>query len=478
MRAQAPKVGQGGGQIMNHIEQLREIVGSAYIVTESKDLAVIGCDWTKVFKIDPLCAVLPASTAEVAEVVTYCHKHKIPVVPSGGRTGLAGGAAATNREVVISLTRMSRIEYVDATGMTICCEAGVTTQALQEAAKNVGLFFALDLAAKGSSQIGGNISTNAGGLKLIRYGGTREQVLGIEVVLPNGEVLDMMSSLRKNNTGYDLKQLFIGAEGTLGIVTRAVLRLMPQPRNLQLACMGVKDFAKIPAIMTLCNTEGAQITAFEFFTDVAHEIVLKHTPGARTPFDQRMPYYVILEVEEGPGGAKIMEALLETAFAQDLVVDAVIAQNSTQFRDLWNLRENITESISAHGQARKNDICLPIDKLAPFIAELNEVLATAPKELDLVLFGHIGDGNLHLNYVGAKSIAKDTFQALAREVEERVFAKLPKYRGSVSAEHGIGLLKKADLGLSRNRNELNLMVAIKNILDPHTLMNPGKIFDV
>ena len=463
-----------GSQLM---AALQKIVGDRNVVTEPKELQVLGCDWTKIFTVDPLAAVFPGSTEEVSAVMKLCHENRVSVVPSGGRTGLAGGAVAGNKEVVISLKRMTKIEPVDRVGLTVQCEAGVTTQAVQEAASAAGLFFALDLAAKGSSHIGGNIATNAGGLKLIRYGGMREQVLGLEVVLPDGSILDMNSRLRKNNTGYDLKQLFIGCEGTLGIVTRATLRLMAKPRHVQLSCIAVRDFSDITKILTISNMLGATITAFEFFTDVAHGIVLQHAQGARTPFQQRAPFYVILEVEDAAGGASVMEPLLEKLYEEGVCLDAVIAQNSAQFKDLWSLRENITESLSAHGHVRKNDISLPIDMLDAFIRELVDEVAKAPKDIEVVLFGHIGDGNLHINYVGPRSGDKNKFQDAARKVEERIFALLPKYRGSVSAEHGIGLLKKKDLSLSRSEAEINLMRGIKNLLDPAGIMNPGKIFD-
>jgi FAD/FMN-containing dehydrogenase len=459
------------------LDSLRKIVGDRYVVTDPAELQVLGCDWTKVFKVDPLVAVMPASTEEVSAVMKFCHANRISVVPSGGRTGLAGGAVAGNREVVISLSRMNKIHPVDKIGLTIECEAGATTQAVQEAAAAAGLFFGLDLAAKGSCHIGGNISTNAGGLKFIRYGGMREQVLGLEVVLPDGTVLDMNSSLRKNNTGYDIKQLFVGAEGTLGIVTRATLRLTAKPRNVQLACIGVKSFDNILEILTRCNMAGATITAFEFFTDVAHGIVLKHATGARTPFASRTPFYVILELEDAPGGGSIMETLLEGFLEDDVCLDAVIAHNSAQFKEFWGLRENITESLNAHGHVRKNDISLPVDKLAPFISELEAEVARAPKDIEIVLFGHIGDGNLHINYVGPKSGDKNEFQQKARNIEEKIFAILPKYKGSVSAEHGIGLLKKKDLKFSRSMDEIGFMKKIRAIIDPDGIMNPGKIFE-
>ena len=464
--------------LSNVLSALRKLVGDQHVVTDPSELQVLGCDWTKIFTVDPLAAVFPATTGEVSAVLQFCHKNHICVVPSGGRTGLAGGAVAGNQEIVLSLKRMAKIEPADCVGLTIQCEAGATTQAVQEAALAAGLFFALDLAAKGSSHIGGNIATNAGGLKLIRYGGMREQVMGLEVVLPDGTILDMNYRLRKNNTGYDLKQLFIGSEGTLGVVTRATLRLMPKPRNVQVACLGVKSFTDILGILTRCNQEGVAITAFEFFTDIAHGIVLKHAQGARTPFQERMPFYVILEVEEGPGQVSgVMESLLEKIFAEGICVDAVIAQNSAQFKELWSLRENITESLSAHGHVRKNDISLPIDQLDSFIAELQAEIARSPKDIEIVLFGHIGDGNLHINYVGPNSGDKNAFQLKSRQVEERIFALLPKYKGSVSAEHGIGLLKKKDLKFSRSEVEIKFMRALKNMVDPDGIMNPGKIFE-
>ena len=433
------------------LSDLRQLVGQANVLTSPSDLEAYGRDWTRVHQAKPSVIVLPASTAEVAAVVAYCQAKKLPIVPSGGRTGLAGAAVATNGEVVLSLSRMTKIEELDEVGQTIRVEAGITTQQVQEAAKQVGLFFPLDLAAKGSCQIGGNIATNAGGVKFIRFGGMREQVLGIEVVLPSGEVLDMNTGLRKNNTGYDLRQLFIGSEGTLGIVTRATLRLTPPPRNMQVSVLAVPSFESMLQILRVCGKAGVQLTAFEFFTRVAHEIVLQHALGARSPFTEKSPYYVIS--------------------------DAVVATSSAQFKELWGLRENITESLSKHGHIRKNDISLAIGQLAAFTAELELEVAAAPKDIQLVLFGHIGDGNLHINYVGlnkAESFAD--FNARARLIELRIFERLARYKGSISAEHGIGLLKKKDLHFSRSEPEVALMRQIKQLLDPANLLNPGKIF--
>jgi FAD/FMN-containing dehydrogenase len=460
------------------IVALKNIVGDANVVIDPTALKMWGADWTKIYEPAPLCAIFPTSTAMVSQVLKYCNDHQIAVTPSGGRTGLCAGAVATAGEVVLSLSKMNKILDVDSVGLTISAEAGVTTEALQMAARGVGLFFPLDLAAKGSCHIGGNIATNAGGVKLIRYGGTREQVLGLEVVLANGDILDMNVALRKNNSGYDMKHLFIGSEGTLGVVTKAVLRLMPKPRNLQLAIMAVETFASIPKILNQCSQAAVSVTAFEFFTDIAHRIVLQHLPGAKTPFKDIAPFYVLLEIEQ-PGSEPEMESLLERLFEAGLIQDATIASTSAQFKELWGLRENITESLAAHGQVRKNDISLAIDKLDGFVSKLEALLAAQnPMDMELVLFGHIGDGNLHINYVSPKSRDPKEFHTAARAVEEAVFKLLTQFKGSISAEHGIGLTKKKDLHFTRTAVEVEWMRRIKQIYDPKGILNPGKIFDL
>lgn len=456
----------------------KKLLGETYVLTGEADLKAWGTDWTKVFEPKPLCVVLPSSTEDVSKILSYCNTNELAVTPSGGRTGLCAGAVASDGEIVVNLTRMSKIMAVDTTGLTLTAEAGVTTQALQDAAKENGLFFPLDLASKGTCQIGGNIATNAGGVKLIKYGGTREQVLGLEVVLASGEILDMNVALRKNNSGYDLKHLFIGSEGTLGIVTKAVLRLMPKPRNLQLAIMAVGDFISIPKILAVCSQKSASVTAFEFFTEVAHKIVLQRLPGARTPFKDISPFYVLLEIEQ-PGREPELEELLEALFEEGLITDAAIAANSTQFKEFWGLRENITESLAAHGQVRKNDISLAIDKLDGFVKALQVLLLSKrPKDMEIVFFGHIGDGNLHINYVSPKTRDSKDFHAEAREIEEGVFKLLASFKGSISAEHGIGLTKKKDLHFTRTDSEVSWMRMTKKMWDPKGILNPGKIFDL
>lgn len=459
------------------IHDLRQMLGESRVLTTEQDLKTWGSDWTKVYEPKPMCIVLPSTTEHVSGVLAYCFKHELAVTPSGGRTGLCAGAVANNGEIVINMSRMNRILEVDDVGLTITAEAGATTEALQMAAKDCGLFFPLDLASKGSCQIGGNIATNAGGVKLIRYGGMREQVLGIEVVLADGSVLDMNVGLRKNNSGYDLKQLFIGSEGTLGVVTKAVLRLTPKPRNLQLAILAVDSISNILKILRQCSLSSVSITAFEFFTDVAHKIVLQHAPGAKTPFSTISPLYVLLEIEQ-TGNTPEMEMLLERLFNEALITDATIANSSQQFKDFWGLRENITESLNAHGQVRKNDISLAIDQLDSFVSELELLIKTViVPDVTLVLFGHIGDGNLHINYVAPRHIPSPQFQTNARKIEGKVFELLAKFKGSISAEHGIGLTKKGDLHFTRTAVEVGWMRQIKHGFDPKGILNPGKIFD-
>jgi FAD/FMN-containing dehydrogenase len=456
----------------------KTVVGASHVLTGKEDLLTWGTDWTKIFPPAPSCIVLPQTTTEVSKVLKYCFQNNIAVTPSGGRTGLCAGAVAANGEVVLSLSRMNKILEVDSVGMTITAEAGVTTEALQNAALAAGMFFPIDLAAKGSCQIGGNIATNAGGVKLIRYGGTREQILGLEVVLANGDILDLNLALRKNNSGYDLKQLFIGSEGTLGIITKAVLRLVTKPKQLQLGIMAVEKFTDIPKILKESNLASLTLCAFEFFTDVAHKIVLKHLHGSRSPFEAIAPFYVLLEVEQGNPGHGL-EEFLASLFKQGLITDASIAVNSSQFKEFWGLRENITESISAHGQVRKNDISLAIDRLGDFVLDLESTLKKhSPKDIEIVLFGHIGDGNLHINYVAPKNTDPKEFHNTARIIEEDVFKLLKKFRGSISAEHGIGLTKKKDLHFTRTPEEIAWMRSMKKSWDPTGILNPGKIFDL
>jgi glycolate oxidase subunit GlcD len=460
-----------------HLEALKAIVTESRLTVKTDDLQVYGKDWTRSTP-NPLAVVFPKTTEEVSRILRYCNEQKIRVVPSGGRTGLAGAANASNQELVVSLDKMNRILGIDPINMSVTAEAGAIIETLQKAAKDAGLFYPVDLAAKGSCHLGGNIATNAGGLKLIRYGGTREQVLGLELVLADGTVLDLNYDLRKNNIGYDLKQLFIASEGTLGIVTKATMKLVPMPKELRLTCMATDSFEKITQLLGLVNLRGIHPTAFEFFTKACLNLVLKHQTQRQNPFQDKHAFYVLLEFEKQADGAKDpMEPFLEEAFERGLIEDAVIASSSSEFHNLWGLRELISESVSMEGLVRKNDIALPISSLPPFIKEMEKVLDKV-QNVQMFLFGHIGDGNLHLNYSAPSSMDYDHFRAITRETEVEVFKLVEKYRGSISAEHGIGVLKKADLHFCATKEVIETMRKIKAIFDPNGILNPGKIFDL
>ncbi len=437
-----------------------------------------GKDWTQGYTPNPLAVAFPKTTKQVSEVLRLCYENKWPVVPNGGRTGLAAGAVASNRELVISLEKMSRIINFDKTSLQVEVEAGVILETLQDEAQKNGLLFPIDLAAKGSCQIGGNIATNAGGLKLIRYDGMREKVLGVEVVTGTGEILDLNFGVRKNNSGYDLKQLFIGSEGTLGIITKATLKLSPRPGDFKVACLGVSSFKEILHIFQLTHDSKLSVSAFEFFTGQAHQAVLdcKGKDGGQL-FDQSFPFYLVIEVEE-QSESQGLDTFLEQIFEKGWVEDGRISSSSEEFKELWGWRENISESIETKGFVKKNDISVPVSKLADFYQDLENQLAKSSKHMEIILFGHIGDGNIHLNYTSSHFKKYDDFAEVARKVEEKVFSLVQKYRGSISAEHGIGLLKKGDLHYTRTKEEISYMRQIKKIFDPHGILNPGKIFDL
>jgi glycolate oxidase subunit GlcD len=454
------------------VKFFRSTVGDKNVLTDPDSLKTYGSDWTK-FPSNAGLVVLPGSTAEVAAVLKYCNDNRIAVVPSGGRTGLAAGAVAQNGEVVLSLSRMNKIHEIDIVGKSIHLDAGVILQVAQEKAKEAGLFFALDLASKGSCQIGGNIATNAGGLKLIRYGGMREQVLGLEVVLADGRILDLDHNLIKNNSGYDLKHLFISSEGTLGIITKARLRLVNPIKDLGLALFQTDRFQNVPDIITQCSQHGVKLTAFEFFSDKAVNVVLRQFKHLTFPFGQRSAYYILMEWENvGPFD---VEDFLGSLAEVGKITDAVMASSSAEFTNLWSFRENISEAISSKKFVKKNDVSVPINKLSPFVAAL-ENAAQDSKDIEIILFGHIGDGNVHINYVSDSAIAKEEFLKQTSKIEEEILDLLKKFQGSISAEHGIGLLKKDGLKHLVPELNLELMRQIKAVFDPKGILNPGKIF--
>lgn len=464
------------------IESLRTLVGDDHVRTTADDLAYYGADRCRGdWSADAGVIVLPRTVSEVQAIVRACASAGVAIVPSGGRTGLTGAATATAGEVVLSLERMQTILEVDPAARTLRCEAGATVEQVQIAAAEVGLLYPVDFAAKGSAQIGGSIATNAGGVKVIRYGSTRVWVAGLQVVVASGEVLELGGPLVKDNTGYDLRQLFIGAEGTLGIVVSATLRLCAPPRGEVLALCALPDDASVLKLFAHVQ-RSLPLLAFECFDQGCLQHVLAHRGKAGPgPFDEPSPQHVLIEVEVEGHGEAAREATLEALTAtlgeaaeQELLFDAVVASTSAQAREIWEYREGISESLHAHSP-HKADIALPVAKVAEFLAAWRPAVAQALPEAPALVFGHVGDGNLHLNILKPEAEPLDAFVARAKAFDEQTYALVQQLGGSVSAEHGIGLLKRGHLHYSRSEGELAMMRAIKQALDPTGLFNPGKV---
>ena len=453
------------------LDRLRAL-GDDLVTTDPTELATYGRDWTKVYTPAPLALARPRTTEEVAAVLRACSEAGVAVVPSGGRTGLAGGAVAARGEVVLSLERMRRMDPVDVLGGTVRVQAGAITAAVHAHCEPHGLTWPVDFASKGSSQVGGNISTNAGGVKVIRYGLTRQWVLGLQVVLMDGTVLEVGGALEKDNTGVDLRQLFIGSEGTLGVITEATLKLAPLPRKLDVMVFAVEGLPGVLRLFREVRQSGLTLAAYEFFTQRCLDRLLRHR-DLRTPFDRPADHYVLIEVEDTEPDA--VEAWVSGIFDRGLAIDGVLAQGPRQAAELWALREGISESLSATGLPHKNDIALPVAALEAFCAELDTVLATRYPGWELCLFGHIGDGNLHVNIMKPDDLDKAEFLRLTKQADHDLFDLVRRHAGSISAEHGIGLLKRDFLGYRRSPDELRLMAALKRAFDPQGLLNPGKV---
>jgi len=444
------------------------------LLTDPEEARPYGRDWTKVFTPRPGAVARPRTTDEVAAVLRHCHALRIPVVPSGGRTGLAGGAVAERGELVLSLERMRRIDPVDRVGGTIRVQAGAVTESVHQAAEAQGLTWPVDFASKGSSQVGGNIATNAGGVKVIRWGLTRQWVLGLEVVLADGTVLELGGALEKDNTGIDLRQLFIGSEGVLGVITEATLKLAPLPGHLDVLVFALPSLDGVLTLFERARSGPFTVSAFELFTDACLARLHRHR-GLSVPFDAPASHYVLLEVEGAEAAA--LGDWLEGVVADELVTDGVLAQTGPQARELWELREGISESLAATGHPHKNDVSLPLASLRSFVAELESVFAEGYPDWEICLFGHIGDGNLHVNVMKPDDLPVDAFLARTHQADDALFALVRAHGGSISAEHGIGLLKKPFLHYTRSPAELTAMRSLKAALDPRGLLNPGKVFD-
>jgi FAD/FMN-containing dehydrogenase len=448
-----------------------------FMTQVSEECEVYGKDWTRIYKPNPSAVVFPRTTAEVAKFLSLCSVYRQSVVPSGGRTGLSGGAVAMNGEIVLSLSRMNGLSPVDTLAQTVRVQAGAVTESVHEHCRSAGLTWPIDFASKGSSHIGGNIATNAGGVRVIRYGLTRNWVLGLQVVTMEGQILELNGALEKNNTGVDLRQLFIGSEGTLGIITEATLKLTRLPNTPDIFFFGLDSVADVLKLFHEARKSPFPITAFEFLTRNCLELVMQKR-GLKSPFSHFHSHYVLFECEQ-PLHVKdqsILDEWLEGIFEKNLVKDGVLAQSSQDGKNLWALREGISESLAVKGFVHKNDIALPLVHLEKFIAEMDILFSQHP-EVEIFLFGHIGDGNLHVNTMQPSEWEKEKFLQLCHQTDEHLFQLVKKYRGSISAEHGIGLLKKNALHFVRSPEEIALMKKLKDALDPLGLLNPGKIFD-
>jgi len=457
---------------MELAQALAGIIGPANVLTAHEDTAPYLRDWRRQYSGPALCVARPANTPEVAAVVAACIERGVAIVPQGGNTGLCGGSVPTGarQELVLSLSRMNRVRALDPLNNTITVEAGCVLAAVQQAAAESGRFFALSLAAEGSCQIGGNLSTNAGGVNVLRYGNAREQVLGIEVVLPDGRVWDGLRALRKDNTGYDLKQLFIGAEGTLGIITAAVLRLFPAPTASATAWLAVDDPSRaVELLARLREGIGDRLSAFELISDDCLKAVLAHVPEARAPLPRAHPWHVLVELADSGASAELLgrvEQLLAQASEAGTLRDAALAQSVEQARAFWRIRETIPE---AQFTNVKHDISVPVSRTPEFIERAGRALAAKFPQARPYVFGHVGDGNLHYN-VGPESLVKER-AAVNRIVYETVHA----LTGSISAEHGLGQLKREEILGQKSALEMELMRALKRAIDPQGLMNPGKV---
>lgn len=450
---------------------LKKALPALKITSDAETLTTYGHDWTTYYESRPCAVAFVRSAREVQEVVKHAIANQIKLVPSAGRTGLSGGACATSDELVISFELMDAISNFNEVDRTVNVQAGVITEALQQYAKAHDLYFPVSFASKGSSRIGGNIATNAGGVNVLKYGLMREWVLGLTVVTGTGELLKLNHGLVKNATGYDLRHLMIGSEGTLGFIIDATIQLTDRPQAPQVMVMSVPEVAAIPQILP-CMRDKLSLTAFEFFSDNAlTHVVYKHQ--LQRPFDGDAPYYVLAEYETC--NDEIVMEVFASCEAAGFISDAVISQSESQAHDLWRLREDITESISEK-KPYKNDIAVVPSKMSSFISDLQALIAKHYPEFEIVLFGHIGDGNLHLNILKPDMLDYDQFVKHCETVNQLVFELIKNYEGSISAEHGIGLLKKPYLNYSRSDTEIDLMRGIKQVFDPHGILNPGKLF--
>jgi len=472
------------------VDRLRTIVGDKGLITDERDKHPFLTDWRENYLGKALAIVRPATTEEVSAVVKLCAAEAVAVVPQGGNTGMSGGATPQEdgREIVLSLTRMNRILEIDKVGYTMTVEAGVVLKTIQDAAADADRLFPLSLGAEGSCTIGGNLSTNAGGVQVLHYGNARQLVLGLEVVQPNGDIWNGLRALKKDNTGYDLRDLYLGAEGTLGIITKAILKLWPKPKDNATSWSAVPSpQAAVELLSGAYAASEDNVTSCELMGRQGIDLVLHHIPGTTDPLADKHDWYVLMEwsstrpPREGDNSATLrdkMEAYLGEAMEKGLVLDAVIAQTEAQSKALWALRENHTEASKQEGPSIKHDISVAVSKIPPFVPEGLAAMKKALPGCRPLVFGHVGDGNLHFNCQAPAGWTKPQFAPYVEPISGAIYDLVTAYGGSISAEHGIGRIKLEELAHYRSQTELDVMRQLKRALDPHNIMNPGKVIRV
>ena len=457
------------------IVRLKEVAGPKGWSDDPAEIAPHLQEWRGKYQGTSSLLLKPDSTETVSKILSICNETRTAIVPQGGNTGLVGGQIPFNNEIILSLSRLNRIRDVDASGMNMIAEAGATLAAVQDAAAKTDRLFPLSIASEGSATIGGNVSTNAGGVHVLHYGNTRDLVLGVEAVLADGRVLDMLRTLRKDNTGYDLKQLFIGAEGTLGIVTAVALKLFPQPAERVTALIAVRDpQAAVNLLSYLQAATGGAMSAFELMPRLGLEFVLAHIPQTADPLAKPSPWYVLAEASGGTNSH--LEDALESALSSSgLVTDAVIAQSDTQRAALWKLREGMSEAQKPEGGSIKHDVSVPINSIPAFMKEGIAAVEKLVPGVRPVPFGHLGDGNIHFNFTVPKYGDNAAFLARWNEIQDTVHDIVNRYHGSISAEHGLGIMKVHEIERYKSAAELDVMRALKRTLDPNNILNPGKV---
>jgi FAD/FMN-containing dehydrogenase len=465
---------------MMSLENLRSRF-AGQLLTDAADTAPFLTDWRKKWTGKALAVAQPDSTGDVAAVVRWCAENRVPIVPQGGNTGMVGGSVpdAEGRALVLSLKRLNKIRATDVINNTLTVEAGCVLADVQAAAERVGRLFPLSLGAEGSCTIGGNLSSNAGGVQVLRYGNARELCLGLEVVTADGEIWNGLRGLRKDNTGYDLKQMFIGAEGTLGVITAATLKLFPLPAAKMTAIAAVASPHAALRLLELAQMRlSASLTAFELLSDICLSLVVKHFPASRKPFDQPSAYYVLLESSDPHSEEHAKEMfgrLMEEAFDAGIITDAAIATSLAHSESFWTIRHHLTESQALEGDSIKHDISVPISAISDFIVDTNAQLEQAYSNIRVVVFGHVGDGNLHYNVSAREGMSGPAFRQQEQAINALVYEAVQRAGGSISAEHGIGQLKVDENTRYKSAIEMRLMARVKEALDPQGLMNPGRV---